>query len=129
MTESGAQHAALIVEDSQSTRMILRKAMEAFGFTVEEAENGQVALDILDKGASYAVALIDWNMPVMTGLHLVWELQRRETHKDMKLLMCTTRGELDEMLRALNMGASDYLTKPFSKGELQEKLQLLGFSV
>jgi len=119
----------LIIEDSLSTRMILCKAMEELGFTVGEAENGQVALEILDGGAAFALALVDWNMPVMNGLQFVRELQNRDEHRAMRLLMCTTRGELSEMLEALDTGANDYLIKPFSQEELQEKLRLLGFSL
>jgi len=119
----------LIVDDSRTTRMVLRRIMESLGCEVEEAEHGAQALERLSAHGSYDLALIDWNMPVMNGLDLLNKLSTLLQYAQMRILMISTRGELDDMLEAITVGATDYLTKPFSKMELIEKLDSLGFSV
>lgn len=118
----------LIVDDSRAVRMEIRRVMEGLGFDVQGAENGQVALAVLKEG-DVSLALIDWNMPVMNGLQLIQRLEKDGRLKTMKVLMVTTRGELNDMIQALEQGANDYLVKPFSRAELVEKLGELGFRV
>lgn len=129
MSDSSAEAtwSALIVEDSATTQIILRQTMESLGFSIDQAENGEEALDLLGEHGMYDVALVDWNMPVMNGLALLSELENYTEYSEMKILMISTRSELDEMVEALTLGATDYLTKPFNKTELMEKLDAFGF--
>jgi two-component system chemotaxis response regulator CheY len=82
-------------------------------------------LDALHAGGDYDLALVDWNMPVMNGLEMV-KLLRREGFGDLKVMMVTTEGESDAILRALEAGADEYLMKPFDGEALREKLMLMG---
>jgi two-component system chemotaxis response regulator CheY len=116
---------ALIVDDSRYVRGYLRGLLEEKGIECEEAADGQAALDELNSGVLFDLALVDWNMPVMNGLELLKEL-RAEGYGNVKVMMVTTEAENDAILRALDAGADEYLMKPFDEEALAEKLLLLG---
>ena len=115
---------ALIVDDSRFVRNLLRGMLEASGVVCEEAENGQTGMDSLHASARFDVAFVDWNMPVMNGLEMIRQV-RAESYDDMKVIMVTTEGDKENILRALSAGADEYLMKPFDLDELREKLALL----
>jgi len=116
---------ALIVDDSRFVRSCLRGMLRARGIECEEAGDGQAALEMLRRGAKFDLAFVDWNMPVMNGIDMVERL-RAENHRDIKVMMVTTEGEKDCIVRALAAGADEYLMKPFDSQALSEKLALLG---
>ena len=119
---------ALIVDDSRAIRMILKKFLVSQGFdTFVEAGNGQEALDRLSESGVADLALVDWNMPVMDGLQLVGAVRENKGFDAMRLVMVTTESESTQMQRAIDAGASGYITKPFTTETLREKLQALGF--
>jgi two-component system chemotaxis response regulator CheY len=120
---------ALIVDDSKTMRRIVGKVVRENGFDVVlEAENGQEALvclrDCID--TPFALALVDWNMPVMDGLSFVLAA-RAEGFSELPIIMITTEGSLEYVTRAMEAGANEYLMKPFTKESLRDKLLLLGF--
>jgi two-component system chemotaxis response regulator CheY len=116
---------ALIVDDSRFVRGYLRGLLEEKGIECVEAGDGQTGIDSLKSCASFDLALIDWNMPVMNGLEMLKEL-RAEGFGDVKVMMVTTEAENDFILRALDAGADEYLMKPFDDEALTEKLAMLG---
>jgi two-component system chemotaxis response regulator CheY len=118
---------ALIVDDSRFVRVCLRGMLEAKGIECEEAGNGQSGMDMLRMGGEFDLALVDWNMPVMDGLEMLRQL-RAEGHEGMKVMMVTTEGENDFIVRALDAGADEYLMKPFDEEALSEKLAMLGLA-
>jgi two-component system chemotaxis response regulator CheY len=99
--------------------------LEQEGYECEEAADGRAGLDALYGGEDFDLALVDWNMPVMNGLEMV-RLLRREGFEALKVMMVTTEGESDAILRALDAGADEYLMKPFDGEALREKLLLMG---
>jgi two-component system chemotaxis response regulator CheY len=116
----------LIVDDSRSMRMILKKQLVEAGFEVTEAENGQEALDALRKqGAHFDFALFDWNMPVMSGIELLGHVRADPALCVLPVLMVTSETELDYVSRALEIGANEYLMKPFTPEALKEKLDMI----
>ncbi|HET6146319.1 MAG TPA: response regulator [Polyangia bacterium] len=120
---------ALIVDDSRTMRRIVGKVVRENGFdTVLEAGNGQEALNHLRecRDAPFALALVDWNMPVMDGLSFV-QAARAEGFSELPIIMITTEGSLEYVTRAMEAGANEYLMKPFTKESLHDKLVLLGF--
>lgn len=117
---------ALVIDDSRAVRMILRKYLQDLGFEVVEAEDGQQALDRLSEFPDIALALVDWNMPVMTGLEFVKRVRSNMLYQDIKLMMVTTEAELDRVVLALESGADEYVMKPFTQEIIEEKLQILG---
>lgn len=119
---------ALVVDDSRAMRAILRKVLSRIGWEVMEAEHGRAALEVLAKDASFQLALVDWNMPEMDGLELVKNLRLDTRHDDMRVMMVTTETELEQVMRALDAGASEYLMKPFTEAAVVEKLAILGLA-
>ena len=117
---------AIVVDDSKAMRRILKTALVSQGFEVVEAENGREAIQYLRELGGLDLALVDWNMPEMTGIELV-ELLRADTgFSSMRLMMVTTETEPEQVERALIAGADEYLMKPFTKETLTLKLQTLG---
>jgi two-component system chemotaxis response regulator CheY len=118
---------AIVIDDSRAMRMILRRIVGQFGFEVVEAEDGQAALDLLGSLDEVPrLALIDWNMPRMTGLEFVSHARDDERLRDMTLVMVTTESEQGQIVRALAAGAHEYVIKPFTADAMTEKLALLG---
>ena len=116
---------ALIVDDSRFVRDFLRGLLEERGIECNEAADGRAALEYLHSGMHFDLALVDWNMPVMNGLETLLQL-RADGYRDLKVMMVTTEAENDYILRALEVGADEYLMKPFDDEALQEKLAMLG---
>jgi len=118
----------LIVDDSRATRTILRSALKIEGFEVFEAGDGRQALDELKKIGAVDLALVDWNMPVMTGYELICEVRTQKEYDRMAIMMVTTESEAAQVQRALDAGANEYVMKPFTPDVLHEKLLLLGLT-
>jgi two-component system chemotaxis response regulator CheY len=116
---------ALIVDDSRFIRVYLRGLLEEKGIECEEAADGQSGIDLLRKCEHFDLALLDWNMPVMSGLDMLKQL-RKQGFDDVKVLMVTAEAENESILSALDAGADEYLMKPFDGEALSEKLVMLG---
>jgi two-component system chemotaxis response regulator CheY len=116
---------ALIVDDSRFVRDYLRGLLEEKGIECEEAADGRAGLERLASGPPFDLALVDWNMPVMSGVEMLCQL-RAAGYSDLKVLMVTTEAENNFILRALESGADEYLMKPFDDEALSEKLAMLG---
>ncbi len=117
---------ALIVDDSRFVRDYLRGLLEEKGIECEEANDGQSGMSHLREGDPFDLALVDWNMPVMDGLHMLKNM-RAEGYSDIKVMMVTAESADDFILRSLDAGADEYLMKPFDDKALTEKLTMLGF--
>ena len=119
----------LIVDDSRAMRMILKKQLAEAGFSVTEAGDGQEALACLRKqGAHFDLALFDWNMPVMSGIELLGQVRADPALCILPVLMVTSETELGFVSRALEIGANEYLMKPFTPEALKEKLEIIGLA-
>jgi two-component system, chemotaxis family, chemotaxis protein CheY len=116
---------ALIVDDSRFTRRVLRGMLEQDGFACSEAMDASAGLDLLGAGPDFAVALIDWNMPGMSGVEMVKKI-RAGDFAEMKVMMVTCQSDSDRIVQALEAGADEYLMKPFDAEALREKLALMG---
>ena len=119
---------ALVVDDSFTMRMILRRTLESQGFEVVEAGNGREALDRLALMRVPDLALVDWNMPEMNGIDFIIAVRQDRAYDPMRVVMVTTETEYSQVERALNAGANEYVMKPFSADVLTGKLSMLGFS-
>lgn len=118
---------ALVIDDSRAIRMILGRTLTRFGYEVVSAANGREALDLIhDNGLDPAVVLVDWNMPEMNGLDFVKRLRAEPRYKSVPLMMVTTETEIEQMYRALEAGADEYVMKPFTDDVIADKLRLLG---
>lgn len=115
----------LVVDDSRVIRKVSRHILESLGFTVEEAENGQLGLDKCIE-AMPDVILLDWNMPVMTGIEFIVQLRKVPGGDKPKVVFCTTENDVAHIREAISAGADEYVMKPFDHETLQIKLQLVG---
>jgi two-component system chemotaxis response regulator CheY len=120
---------ALIIEDSRAMRSILEGILGDVGFEVTLAADAEAALVVLEKDGDFELALVDWNLPAMTGLDLVKVIRERPGLGDIKLMMVTTETQLGRVFEALDAGADEYIMKPFDREMLLEKLALLGIEV
>src|SRR5690242_18669586 len=118
---------AMVVDDSRAMRMILRRALERFGFEVAQAGNGREALDQIHRdSAPVALFLVDWNMPEMNGLEFVKNLRADPQFAAVPIMMVTTETEAEQISTALEAGANEYVIKPFTDETIEDKLRLLG---
>ncbi|MBD3872715.1 MAG: response regulator [Acidobacteria bacterium] len=120
---------ALIIDDSRAMRSILVGILDEVGFDTVPVADAEEALAVLDSDCDFELALVDWNLPAMSGLELVVALRKIPNLEDLRLMMVTTETELDRVREALDSGADEYIMKPFDKEMLLEKLTLLGIDV
>jgi diguanylate cyclase (GGDEF)-like protein len=113
----------LIADDSATSRILLRSALQRWGYEVVVAENGAQALDILEGPDSPSLAILDWVMPFMTGPEVCRKI--RETHREpyTYILLLTSKNTKNETVEGLDAGADDYIVKPFDEHELQVRLR------
>jgi two-component system chemotaxis response regulator CheY len=116
---------SLIVDDSRVIRKVARQIFEALGFSCEEAEHGQQALDACDKKMP-DVVLLDWNMPVMDGMEFLRALRKRPDGGTSIVIFCTTENDMKHIQEAMTNGANEYIMKPFDADIVQSKLLQLG---
>ncbi|AOL24550.1 chemotaxis response regulator CheY [Erythrobacter litoralis] len=117
----------LIVDDSRVIRKVSRHILETLGFIVSEAENGKEGLDACEAEMP-DVVLLDWNMPVMTGIEFITQLRQCPGGDAPKVVFCTTENDVAHIREAISAGADEYVMKPFDHETLQIKLQLVGFA-
>lgn len=117
---------ALIVDDSHFICEYLKSLLARRGVECTEANDGCAGLERLDCSGPYDVALVDWNMPVMSGLEMVKAVRSDPRFDEVKILMVTTEAESRLIEAALDAGANEYLMKPFDESGLMEKLGMIG---
>jgi two-component system chemotaxis response regulator CheY len=118
---------ALVVDDSRAMRMILARTLAESGFEVLQAASGREALEFMDReGLSIGLVLLDWNMPEVSGIEVVEKLRSQSAYNHVRLVMVTTETEIEQMARALEAGADEYVMKPFTREAIEDKLRLIG---
>jgi len=116
---------ALVIDDSRVVRIIIGNILRELGMEVLEAGDGQQALEQLKQAPDVGLALVDWNMPVMNGLEFILAVRSQRSYDRMRIMMVTTETESEQVTRALNAGANEYVMKPFTKDVLIAKLNML----
>jgi len=112
----------LIVDDEAPIREMIAVALEMAGYECLEAANSQEALAIIvDRQPD--LLLLDWMLPGSTGIELARRLKRDELTAEIPIIMLTAKGEEDNKIQGLEVGADDYITKPFSPRELVARLK------
>ena len=115
----------LIVDDSKVIRKVARHILETLEFKVEEAGDGREALSFCEETMP-DVVLLDWNMPVMSGMEFLQLLRQGGHENQPKVVFCTTENDMSHIRAALEAGADEYVMKPFDRETLHVKLQLVG---
>jgi two-component system chemotaxis sensor kinase CheA len=119
-----SDYTVMIVDDSKTDRMIMRKALEPLGVTLVEASDGQEALNILKQGDKHFDAmLIDIEMPRMDGYSLASEIKKYNRYKNLPLIAVTSRTGKSDRMRGVESGMVEYITKPYSADYLSSVVQ------
>lgn len=105
----------LVVEDGQTQRELLRDFLQEEGYAVSEAEDGKQAMEMVS-GGYYDILLVDYKMPEMDGLQVL--AAAKEMNPEIDVIMMTAYGTVETAVRAIKMGAADYITKPVELEEL-----------
>lgn len=115
----------LVVDDDRVVRRIVVAKLYGLGYEVEEAEDGQEALELLDEGEVPDLLITDSNMPRMNGLQLVRKLRESENPAvaTLPIIMLTARQGEHDVIEGLKTGLDDYVIKPFSPDELAARVQ------
>lgn len=114
----------MIVEDEASLVTMLRYNLEKEGYAVTEAGDGEEAVTVADETPPDAV-ILDWMLPRMSGIEVCRQLRRKPETRHVPIIMLTARSEETDKVRGLNVGADDYMTKPFSMPELVARVRAL----
>jgi two-component system, chemotaxis family, chemotaxis protein CheY len=115
----------LIVDDSKVIRKVARHILETMDFEVTEAADGQEALNHVSAHTP-DVILLDWNMPVMSGMDFLKAYRATNTSPSAKVIFCTTENGIGHIQAAIAAGADEYVMKPFDRETLEAKLQIVG---
>ena len=115
----------LIVDDSKVIRKVARHILETMQFNVSEATDGQEALDHCSN-AQPDVILLDWNMPIMSGMDFLRAYRSSNSMPTAKVIFCTTENGINHIQAAIAAGADEYVMKPFDRETLESKLQIVG---
>lgn len=111
----------MVVEDEAALVSVLRYNLEREGFEVVEARDGEEAMLIADE-RPLDLVLLDWMLPNVSGIEVCRRLRRKTDTGNVPIVMLTARGEEADRIRGLDMGADDYVAKPFSMPELMARL-------
>lgn len=114
---------ALIVDDSQTVRMVVRRLAEEFGLEMFEAEDGEEGLDRLSAMCVPDLIIVDWKMLRMFGGEFVQIVRSDARYEHTFILMFASEAGVDQIQKALQWGVNDYLTKPCTGKEIREKLE------
>lgn len=116
----------LVIDDSPAIRKAIRRILEGMGYDVAEAGDGKEALAALDDAPLPAAILCDVDMPVMDGLAFLDALRAQARPDVPPVIMCTTHTAFEKITAALELGASEYIMKPFDAGIIGSKLEACG---
>lgn len=122
MNENQSVQKIIIADDDISQRLLLRMCLEGEGHEVYEAEDGAAALHRIEQQPDVRIIITDLDMPDVNGFELIQKIRARELH-DTYLIVLTSMDDEVSLLKALSMGADDYLSKPVKPNELQLRIQ------
>ncbi len=115
----------LVVDDSRVVRKVARKILEDMSFMVDEAADGQAALESC-RGMMPDAVLLDWNMPVMNGIDFLRALRREPGGDRPRVVFCTTENDMAHIAEAMRSGADEYVMKPFDSDIIGSKFGEVG---
>ncbi len=116
------QPVVLVVEDEPAQREVLAYNLEAEGFRVARAENGEEALLIVEE-VSPDIIVLDWMLPNVSGIEVCRRLKTRNNTRGVPIIMLSARSEEVDRVRGLETGADDYVVKPYSVVELMARIR------
>ncbi|MBF0119238.1 MAG: response regulator [Desulfobacterales bacterium] len=112
----------LVVDDNEMNRDILSRNLQRQGYTVEIAENGRMALEMISN-KSFDLVLLDLMMPEINGYQVLQQMKETNKWKNIPVIMLSALDEIDGVVRCLEIGAEDYLSKPFNSALLHVRIE------
>jgi chemotaxis signal transduction protein/ABC-type nitrate/sulfonate/bicarbonate transport system substrate-binding protein/CheY-like chemotaxis protein len=114
----------LLVEDAATMRKIEKMTLKSLGYeNIIEAENGVLAVQILEENDDIDLIISDWNMPEKDGYELLCWIRANDRYKTAPFLMATGQGDMKQEKKAIDAGVSAFVAKPFNADELKEKIE------
>ncbi|MEB3232793.1 MAG: ATP-binding protein [Leptolyngbyaceae bacterium] len=113
----------LVVDDEPINRQVLTNYLSLYGYEVVESSNGSEALDKIATGFKPDLVLLDIMMPSMTGYEVCHHLRSQFSASELPIVMLTAKSQIEDLIEGFNLGANDYLRKPFSKDELLARIR------
>jgi len=114
----------LIADDEATSRHLIQATLEGWGFEVLVAVDGWEALRVLQGSKGPEIAMLDWMMPEIDGLDVCRRMRATMPNAATYIILVTARGGLENVVRGLEAGADDYITKPFDPRELRARLHV-----
>ena len=124
MTYQAKPNKILVADDDPVSRRMLESFLTKWNYDVTVVPDGTSALQVLDREDAPRLAVLDWMMPGMEGVQICQLIRARADRPYVYVLLLTARGEKQDLLKGLALGADDYLTKPFDSQELQARLHV-----
>lgn len=110
----------LCIDNSDTIRKIVKDCVLDLNYDFHEAENGEVGLQVAQSISNLELIILDWNMPVKSGRDTLLEL--REKYSDVLILVLIKFENKNDVMNAVELGATNYMLKPFSVNALQDKI-------
>ena len=120
--DTASRPTVLVVEDEPALLALLRYNLESEGYRVLEAKNGEEGLTLI-RETKPDLVLLDWMLPFLSGIEVCRQMRRLPDLKSIAVIMLTAKSEEADKLRGLEVGADDYVTKPFSPSELMARVK------
>jgi len=114
----------LIAEDDLISRKLIKASLEAANYTVTVTEDGASAWEVLKKPDAPQVAILDWMMPEMSGVDVIRKLREENKEHYVYVILLTAKSQMEDIAEGLQVGADDYLTKPFKSKELHARVDV-----
>lgn len=114
----------LIAEDEYTTRLMVQVCLENWGYHVESAVDGDAAWKIMNQANPPEIAILDWEMPGITGDELCRKIKRLERDAPIHVILLTARDSRKDISEGFEAGADDYITKPFNDDELRARIRV-----
>lgn len=123
VTDTQVAQSILIVEDDEDMVTLLQFFLEREGYQVILAKDGRQAREFIETLSPPKLALLDVMLPYHSGFDLVMQIKKKDSWKDVPILMLTAGTAERDIVRALDAGANDYIIKPFNPKELMARLR------
>jgi DNA-binding response OmpR family regulator len=125
MADSDSRRTALVVEDDPDVGKLLQWVLQREGFAVTLISDGKAAADRVAAGDPTRVVVLDVMLPQVSGYEILAAIRDRTSWSAIPVIMLTAKSQEKDIVRALDMGASDYMVKPFQPAELRARIRRL----
>lgn len=104
----------LVVDDGKVMRLVVSRKLEMLGFEVTAVAGGRQALEVLEKGADFGLVLLDISMPEIDGMEVLARIRETQDATRLPVIMATANDEDEDVVRAFELGANDFVAKPIN---------------